>query len=175
MATLVTTSLKNDFGSLREFCRSFELFYLLKVGKLSGPWRERIGFELRYSCRSRSQENNVFKQIFNWKSNLSPFLVNSWVAKKTNSTKDLIHLVDDPLFRFAPCNFVFSTVSASLVWSFEWRLLFLCAFVFSRKTLLFPFREKPFLTLIVSKSNPLNSDTSFLRTLRTLSMAPSVY
>lgn len=74
---------KTEFGSLQEFCRLFELFHLLKVGKLSGPWRERIAFELRYSCRSSSQENNVFKQIFNWKSNLNPFLVNSWVSHKT--------------------------------------------------------------------------------------------
>ena len=51
--------------------------------------------------------------------------------------------------------------------------LFVLSF-FTRKTLwtlLFPFREKPFLTLIFSKFNPLNSDTSFLRTL---TMAPFV-
>lgn len=51
--------------------------------------------------------------------------------------------------------------------------LFVLSF-FTRKTLwtlLFPFREKPFLTLIFSKFNPLNSDTSFLRTL---AMAPFV-
>ena len=46
-----------------------------------------------------------------------------------------------------------------------------CFRFFTRKTLLFPFREKPFLTLIFFKFKPLNSDTSFLRTL---SMPPFV-
>ena len=48
-----------------------------------------------------------------------------------------------------------------------------CFRFFTRKTLLLrlPFREKPFLTLIFFKFKPLNSDTSFLRTL---SMAPFV-
>ena len=83
-----------------------------------------------YKKESKLNDCNLFKQIFHWTSNLNPFSVNRWVSqKKPNHTKDLIHIVED-LFRFALPYFLFSTVSASLVWSFEWLLLFLRAFVF---------------------------------------------